>query len=237
MTACDDCLRRTDLIAALAGRLQVEFKQRDRARRACSRCPTRTCSSSARRADVRRALRGVRRARGRAARARAAGPDDRVPLPRRLPERLRDLADPPAVLHVLGDLAALRQRGRDRRRRRAARVVVRARGRAGARARAVGGAGAGRLRARAGRRLRGARRRARGARAARSPCSPRAPHVPYPARVRRLHAAVAGARRGDLGAAARARRRSAGASSRATGSSPRSARRRSSSRPRSAPAR
>ena len=28
MTACDDCLRRADLIAALAGRLQVEFKQR-----------------------------------------------------------------------------------------------------------------------------------------------------------------------------------------------------------------
>ena len=28
MTACDDCLRRTDLIAAIAGRLEVEFKQR-----------------------------------------------------------------------------------------------------------------------------------------------------------------------------------------------------------------
>ena len=28
MSACDDCLRRTDLIAAMAGRLQVEFKQR-----------------------------------------------------------------------------------------------------------------------------------------------------------------------------------------------------------------
>ena len=28
MTACDDCLRRTDLIAAIAGRLQIEFKQR-----------------------------------------------------------------------------------------------------------------------------------------------------------------------------------------------------------------
>ena len=28
MTACDDCLRRTDLIAAMAGRLQIEFKRR-----------------------------------------------------------------------------------------------------------------------------------------------------------------------------------------------------------------
>jgi DNA processing protein len=27
VTACDDCLRRSDLIAAIAGRLQVEFKQ------------------------------------------------------------------------------------------------------------------------------------------------------------------------------------------------------------------
>ena len=28
VSACDDCLRRTDLIAAIAGRLQIEFKQR-----------------------------------------------------------------------------------------------------------------------------------------------------------------------------------------------------------------
>src|SRR4051812_2406413 len=28
VTACDDCLRRTALIAAIAGRLQIEFKQR-----------------------------------------------------------------------------------------------------------------------------------------------------------------------------------------------------------------
>ena len=28
MSACDVCLRRTGLIAAMAGRLQVEFKQR-----------------------------------------------------------------------------------------------------------------------------------------------------------------------------------------------------------------
>src|SRR5262249_62045815 len=28
MSACDDCLRRAALIAALAGRLQIEFKQR-----------------------------------------------------------------------------------------------------------------------------------------------------------------------------------------------------------------
>jgi DNA processing protein len=27
--ACDDCLRRTDLIGAIAGRLQIEFKQRN----------------------------------------------------------------------------------------------------------------------------------------------------------------------------------------------------------------
>ena len=28
MSACDACLRRTGLIAAIAGRLQIEFKQR-----------------------------------------------------------------------------------------------------------------------------------------------------------------------------------------------------------------
>ena len=49
---------RRDLIAALAGRLEVEFKQRPRPARVLA-LPTTTCSSSARRADVRRALRAA----------------------------------------------------------------------------------------------------------------------------------------------------------------------------------
>ena len=101
-TACDDCLRRTDLIAALAGWLDVEWRRRDAPGRVLARC---------RRVAARR-LRGTRRS-GRAttrfdpAAARAEIRDAGLAAICRCddayPERLRDLADPPAVLHVAGD--------------------------------------------------------------------------------------------------------------------------------------
>ena len=62
MTACDDCLRRTDLIAALAGRLQVEFKQRTAPGRVLALRDEELLELGARRGAA--ALRGVRRARG-----------------------------------------------------------------------------------------------------------------------------------------------------------------------------
>ena len=152
------------------------------------------------------------------------------------PERLRDLADPPAVLHVLGSVAALQSEDAiavvgARRASSYGLEVARALGRglSAARVPVVSGlalgvdsaAHAGALEA-AGSTV--------GVLAASA-------HVAYPARGWRLHAAVAerGAVISELppGAAGA----SAGASSPATASSPRSAPRRSSSRPPSAPAR
>ena len=155
------------------------------------------------------------------------------------PERLRELADPPAVLHVLGDPA------RARRRARRSAVVGARRGTAyglevaralGPRARGRRGDGGLRARARASTRRRTrARSRPPGRRSA---VLAGGADVPYPARARRLHARGRGARLRRLGAAAGLRARCAGASSPATGSSPAlAARRRSSSRPPSARAR
>lgn len=105
-TACDGCLRRADLIGALAGRLDVQWRRRESA-------PARVLAL----ADeallaldpTGAAARGYASFDPAAARARAAragltvlcrcGPG--------YPDRLRDLVDPPAVLHVLGDPEAL----------------------------------------------------------------------------------------------------------------------------------
>ena len=45
--ACDDCLRRTDLVASLAALAGHRVAPAGRARRGCSRCPTRRCSRPA----------------------------------------------------------------------------------------------------------------------------------------------------------------------------------------------
>ena len=68
MTACDDCLRRTDLIAAIAGRLAGRVQAAHRARRGCSRCRTTELLEigAERRCGARYAA--VRRARGAGAR-------------------------------------------------------------------------------------------------------------------------------------------------------------------------
>jgi DNA processing protein len=105
VTACDDCLRRTDLIAAIAGRLQVEFKSRG--------APARVLALPD---DALLAVAGGPGAARRyaafdaAAARRAADAVGLVPVCRcdaAYPRRLLDLPDPPAVLHVLGEAAVL----------------------------------------------------------------------------------------------------------------------------------
>jgi DNA processing protein len=99
--ACDDCLRRTDLIAALAGRLQIEFKQRSAPGRVLA-LPNDDLLELAD-GDVRRRYAHFAPA---AARERAtnAGLWTVCGCAAGYPERLRDLSDPPAVIHGLGAL-------------------------------------------------------------------------------------------------------------------------------------
>ena len=103
--ACDDCLRRTDLIAALAGWLDVEWRKRDGPGRVLALadeallglCSDRRMWARYERFDPDRAREAVR-AGGLLAVCRC---EDAYPEP------LRDLSDPPAVLHVAGDPAAV----------------------------------------------------------------------------------------------------------------------------------
>src|SRR6187401_676879 len=105
MTACDDCLRRADLIAAIAGRLQIEFKQRSAPGRVLALSDEALLAVGASDAVTRRYARFD----ATAARERAAAVKLTTVCRCReeYPERLRDLADPPAVLHVLGNPEAL----------------------------------------------------------------------------------------------------------------------------------
>lgn len=102
MSACDDCLRRTDLIAALAGRIEIEWRQR-RGRPQLLALADEELLAWGRSADVR-----DRYARfdGAAARARidAAGVIAVCRCAPGYPGPLNDLPDPPAVLHRLGFL-------------------------------------------------------------------------------------------------------------------------------------
>ncbi|MDA0185493.1 DNA-processing protein DprA [Solirubrobacter phytolaccae] len=105
MTACDDCLRRTDLIGAIAGRLQIEFKQRTAPGRVLALPDDELLAIGASDAVTRRyASFDASAARTRAAAVRLTTV---CRCRDEYPERLRDLADPPAVLHVLGDPRAL----------------------------------------------------------------------------------------------------------------------------------
>ena len=61
MTACDDCLRRADLIAAIAGRLEIEFKKRTAPGRVLA-LPDDVLLEIGASHAVGRALRGLRRA-------------------------------------------------------------------------------------------------------------------------------------------------------------------------------
>jgi len=104
VTACDACLRRTALVASLAGWLDVEWRRRDAAARvlALSDGALLENASAAGRARYERFDAAVARAiaarKGVALVCRCAGA---------YPARLRALHDPPAVLHVVGDPASL----------------------------------------------------------------------------------------------------------------------------------
>jgi DNA processing protein len=104
--ACDDCLRRTALIASLSGWIDVQWKRRDAVGRLLA-LPDEVLLELAADPRVVRAHAGFDPA---AARARVAQARLRTccRCSAGYPELLRDLPDPPAVLHVLGDPAALR---------------------------------------------------------------------------------------------------------------------------------
>ena len=105
MQACDDCLRRTVLLAALAARLDIEWRRRsapagvlslpeealvalDHTGAAAARAAAFSARAARERIDA-SGLRGVCR------------------CSEAYPERLHELPDPPAVLHVAGDPVAL----------------------------------------------------------------------------------------------------------------------------------
>ena len=103
--ACDGCLRRTALIAGLAGRLDIEWRRRRGLARVLALPdevlleldPTRAAAERHHRFEPPRARDAVIAA-GLAAVCRCSS---------RYPDRLRELEDAPAVLHVAGSPAAL----------------------------------------------------------------------------------------------------------------------------------
>ncbi|HEY6890814.1 MAG TPA: DNA-processing protein DprA [Solirubrobacter sp.] len=105
ITACDDCLRRTDLIAAIAGRLQIEFKQRT-APGGVLALPDEELLEIGASGDVERRYAGFVAAAARE-RASAAGLKIVCRCRDEYPGSLRDLDDPPAVIHILGRPSAL----------------------------------------------------------------------------------------------------------------------------------
>jgi DNA processing protein len=99
MTACDDCLRRTDLIAALAGRLDVEWRRRDAPGQVLALPDVELLALGDTAIRARYRAFDVRRARAAAERA---GIVAVCRCSSRYPAALHDLTDPPAVLHVAG---------------------------------------------------------------------------------------------------------------------------------------
>jgi DNA processing protein len=104
-TACDDCLRRTDLVAALAGWLDVEWRKRDAPGRVLARSDESLldmCDSP----RVRARYGGFDPGAARAA-VRDAGLAAICRCDDAYPQCVRELADPPAVIHVAGDAACV----------------------------------------------------------------------------------------------------------------------------------
>jgi DNA processing protein len=105
VNACDDCLRRSDLIAAVAGRLDVEWRRRSAPAGVLSLPDETVVALDSTGVVARRyAAFSPGMARAALAAARLAAVCRCTPA---YPERLRELADPPAVLHIAGDPAAL----------------------------------------------------------------------------------------------------------------------------------
>jgi DNA processing protein len=100
IAACDDCLRRTHLIAALAGWLDVEWRRQS--------APARVLALSDEELLAASGIAGVRRRYDRFSTSlahealEAAGQHAICRCEPDYPERLRDLPDPPAVLHIAG---------------------------------------------------------------------------------------------------------------------------------------
>ncbi len=102
--ACDACLRRTDLIAAVAGSIDVAWREkRGRTARVLA-LPDADLLGLDSSAAARYERFDAAHARGRIG---AAGLTAICRCRPGYPERLRELPDPPAVLHVAGSLAAL----------------------------------------------------------------------------------------------------------------------------------
>jgi DNA processing protein len=99
--ACDDCLRRTDLVAALAGWLDVEWRRQDAPARVLALGDERLLDAAGI-AAVRRRYAAFDATRARAA-IDTAGLVAVCRCHDDYPECVTDLADPPAVLHIAGD--------------------------------------------------------------------------------------------------------------------------------------
>ena len=103
--ACDRCLRRTDLLAAIAGRLDVEWRRRRGLAAVLALSDEVLLSLDASGAAHRR-YRSFSAGRARTA-VEVAGLSALCRCSARYPDRLRDLGDPPAVIHVAGHVGAL----------------------------------------------------------------------------------------------------------------------------------
>jgi DNA processing protein len=102
--ACDACLRRTDLIAAVAGSLDIAWREKRGRRARVLALADEDLLGLDPSAAARYARFDAGRARGRIA---EAGLSAVCRCEAGYPERLRELPDPPAVLHVAGSPAAL----------------------------------------------------------------------------------------------------------------------------------
>lgn len=103
--ACDRCLRRTDLIAAVSGHLDVEWKRRRRTAGVLA-LPDDALLGLDANGHAERRYRSFDPAKAREA-LRAAGLAALCRCASGYPDRLRELDDPPAVLHVAGSVSAL----------------------------------------------------------------------------------------------------------------------------------
>jgi len=104
VTACDACLRRTDLIVAVAGSIDVAWRERRGRTARVLALPDEDLLALDPSAAPRYAAFNPTFARRRIA---AAGLTAVCRCEAGYPERLRDLPDPPAVLHVAGSPAAI----------------------------------------------------------------------------------------------------------------------------------
>ena len=106
MTACDACLRRTDLIVAVSGSIDVAWRERRGRTARVLALPDEDLLALDPSAAPRYEAFSPAFARRRIA---AAGLVAVCRCEAAYPERLRDLPDPPAVLHAAGSLAAIPQ--------------------------------------------------------------------------------------------------------------------------------